>query len=187
MVRQFSAGHADLPLRCLEYGKRLGKGGAIREGLKASSTAFTGYVDADGSTSFREMDHLFSHLGHADGAIGSRWVEGATLEVRQGFVRRAQSRGFNLIVRTLFGLPFSDTQCGAKAFRRVAIAAVLGEIEATGFEFDVELLWRMQRKGFRIEEVPLTWHDMPGSRVGAWDVVRMLAGLVRIRIRAGIS
>ncbi|MDD1719255.1 MAG: glycosyltransferase family 2 protein [Methanoregulaceae archaeon] len=180
-VRQFSSTHPGLPITCLEFPSRLGKGGAIREGLKESRTAFTGYVDADGSTSLREMERLFRHLGHADGAIGSRWVDGATLHVRQGIVRRAQSRGFNLIVRALFAMPFHDTQCGAKVFRKAAVDAVIDMVNATGFEFDVELLWRMRSEGFRIEEVPLAWHDMQGSRVRTRDVLRMFAGLLRVR------
>lgn len=185
VIRGFAGAHPGLALTCLEFPERLGKGGAIRQGLMAGTTPYLGFMDADGSTSVGEMLRLFSHLGHADGAIGSRWVDGATLHVRQGFLRRAQSRGFNLIVRHLFDLPFHDTQCGAKVFRRPAVTAVIGSVAADGFEFDVELLWRLRQQGFLVEEVPLTWHDMPGSRVGPTDVLRMLLGLFRLRMRTG--
>jgi len=52
---------------------------------------------------------------------------------------------------------------------------------STGFEFDVELLWRIQTAGFRIRECPISWHNMGDSRVKRKDVLRMLFGLLRLR------
>ena len=62
--------------------------------------------------------------------------------------------GFNLLIRLLFGLTYNDTQCGAKVFTKTAIDAVLPQMVSTGFEFDVELLWRLQHAGFRIGKFP---------------------------------
>ncbi|MCK7507992.1 MAG: hypothetical protein MZV70_30665 [Desulfobacterales bacterium] len=77
-----------------------------------------GCFDADGSTSMSEMMRLFSHLPGSDGAIGSRWVPAQPLRVRQGILRRMESRAFNLLIRLLFGLNYHDTQCGAKVFTK---------------------------------------------------------------------
>jgi hypothetical protein len=52
---------------------------------------------------------------------------------------------------------------------------------STGFEFDVELLWRIRNLGFSIREHPITWHDRGDSRVRGGDVLRMLSGLLRLR------
>ena len=94
------------------------------------------------------MQRLFSASAAADGAIGSRWVDGSKLTVRQGLLRRLESRGFNLLIRVLFGLSYNDTQCGAKVFKRAAVDAVLPAMVSRGFEFDVELLWRLKRAGY---------------------------------------
>ncbi len=91
-----------------------------------------------------EMKRLFLSLSTADGAIGSRWIDGSTLKVRQSILRQMESRAFNLIIRVLFGLSYHDTQCGAKVFKKSAIDAVLPLMISRGFEFDVELLWRLQ-------------------------------------------
>ena len=140
-------------------------------------------MDADGSTAPAEMARLFSFLADADGAIASRWCPGAVVPVRQGPVRRLQSRAFNLLIRLLFDLPYADTQCGAKVFRSEALGPVLDEMELSGFEFDVELLWRLARRGARVVEVPTVWYDHGGSKVGGGDSMQMLRRLVALRWR----
>ncbi len=139
-------------------------------------------MDADGSTALDQMTVLFDRLGQADGAIGSRWVPGAVLVVKQNLVRRVQSRLFNLTVKVLFGLEYRDTQCGAKVFRREALEAVYPDLRATGFEFDVELLWRLRQKGFAVEEVSIVWENKDASKVGGSDVFGMLTGMLRLRL-----
>jgi len=180
-IGAFAGAHPALRIRCLTYPDRLGKGGGVIAGMKAARTRYVGYMDADNSTSLAEMERLFDRLTAVDGAIGSRWVPGSVLPVRQGFRRRVESRLFNLLVRLLFGLDYQDTQCGAKAFRREALDAVLPSIRSTGFEFDVELLWRLQRCGCRVEEVPITWENREESKVATTDAKAMLSGMIRLR------
>jgi glycosyltransferase involved in cell wall biosynthesis len=181
IVESVAARRADLKIRCLRFGHRLGKGGGVITGLAAAQAPVVGYFDADGSTSLDEMHRLFSLVTDIDGAIGSRWVPGSKLTVRQGLLRRLESRGFNLIIRLLFGLPYHDTQCGAKVFRKEAIDAVLPRMVSRGFEFDVELLWRLRSAGFAIREVPIEWQNKGDSRVKKQDILRMFFGLLSVR------
>jgi dolichol-phosphate mannosyltransferase len=184
-VGRIASGRTDLRIRCLVFDHRLGKGGGVIEGLKAARAPLVGYFDADGSTSISEMMRLFSNLSFSDCAIGSRWVPGSTLRVRQGIMRRMQSRAFNLLIRLLFGLNYSDTQCGAKVFKKAAIDSVLPKMKSRGFEFDVEMLWRLQRAGYTITEVPIAWQNKEDSRVQKRDMIRMLRGLFAIRFNSG--
>ncbi|WP_292365678.1 MULTISPECIES: dolichyl-phosphate beta-glucosyltransferase [unclassified Methanoculleus] len=181
IIGAFADDHPSLSIRCLTFPARLGKGGGVVAGMRAAATPFVGYMDADGSTSLSEMERLFDCLATADGAIGSRWVPGSVLTVRQGFRRRVESRLFNLLVRALFGLDYRDTQCGAKAFRKEALDAVLPFIRSTGFEFDVELLWRLRRGGYRVVEIPITWENRDESKVATSDAKAMLMGMIRLR------
>jgi glycosyltransferase involved in cell wall biosynthesis len=182
LVLEFAGAHPEMNVRCLHRAGRMGKGGAIREGLALASAPLVGYMDADASTSFSQMQGLFSLINGADAVIGSRWVNGAVLERPQGLSRRIESRIFNCIVRLLFGLPFHDTQCGAKVFKKSAIDAVIREMVSSGFEFDVELLWRLKNRGFCIREHPITWRDTSSSNVRGSDGFRMLVNLVRLRL-----
>ncbi len=184
-VRQIAARRQDLLINCLEYDHRLGKGGGVIEGLKAARAPLVGYFDADGSTSISEMQRLFSHLSSSDIAIGSRWVPGSTLRVRQGILRRMESRAFNLLIRILFNLTYNDTQCGAKVFKKSAIDTVLPQMTSRGFEFDVELLWQLQQAGYSVEEVPIIWQNKGDSRVQKRDMILMLKGLFVIRFGLG--
>jgi glycosyltransferase involved in cell wall biosynthesis len=181
VVQKIAAARPDLIIRCLQFQRRLGKGGGIIEGLKAARGSCVGYLDADGSTGMREMMKLFSQLTRYDGAIGSRWVGGAVLKVRQGTFRQMESRVFNLLIRILFGLNFHDTQCGAKAFKKSAIDTVLPHLISTGFEFDVELLWRLKRAGYSVGEFPIEWENTGNSRVQRRDMINMFIGLLKVR------
>ena len=181
VVDRIAALRKDLNIRCLRFDHRLGKGGGVIAGLMAARSPLVGYFDADGSTGIDEMERLFLMLSAADGVIGSRWVQGSTLKVRQSFLRQFESRAFNLLIRILFGLTYHDTQCGAKVFKKSAIDAVLPKIISRGFEFDVELLWRLNRAGFRVIEVPIAWQNKEDSRVRKSDMIRMLSGLFWVR------
>jgi dolichol-phosphate mannosyltransferase len=182
VVEEIARTRTDLNIRCLTFDHRLGKGGGVIAGLTAAQSPLVGFCDADGSTTMSEMMRLFSCIGMNDGAIGSRWVEGSTLKVRQGILRRLESRSFNFLIRCLFGLSFHDTQCGAKVFRKTAIDKILTSMVSRGFEFDVELLWRLRRAGCRVVEVPIEWQNKGDSRVRKRDMMRMVAGLFRVRL-----
>lgn len=187
LVRAFARSHPACRIECREYPARLGKGGGVATGLALAETRYAGFMDADGSTTVREMRRLFAALSkqsggkETDGAIGSRWIEGACVPIRQSMGRQVQSRLFNLFVRLVFGLAYRDTQCGAKVFRTQAVQAVLPSVQSRGFEFDVELLWQMKRQGYTVREVPIRWEDQPDSRVGSTTGFAMLRGLLLVR------
>jgi glycosyltransferase involved in cell wall biosynthesis len=155
-------------LQLIEVAAKIGKGGAIRLGLATGDEDFVGFVDADGSTSATEFERLYT-IARESGAkavIGSRWLRGARVEPRQPFIRRFASRGFNQIVRALFSLNLQDTQCGAKIFQRQAVRSILPELELCDFAADIEILWRLNRAGHSILEIPTVWSDRPtGTKV----------------------
>ena len=166
---------------------RVGKGGAIRAGLKTGNEPYVGFADADGSTSAREFARLFEKCarGGNDGCIGSRWLPGAQVEPRQPLRRRIASRTFNSIARLLFGLPFADTQCGAKVFRRGALQTILGSLEVADFAFDIEVLWRLTEQGSKIAEIPTVWADRAaGTKIRLFTTSwKMLKTILRMRLR----
>jgi dolichol-phosphate mannosyltransferase len=181
VVEEISRTRTDLVIRCLTFSHDTGKGGCVIAGLSAARAPLVGFFNADGSTTITEMERLFSYLLKNDCAIGSRWASGANLTVRQGLLRRLGSRIFNVLIRCLLGLDFHDTQCGAKVFRKSALDSVLPAMVSRGFEFDVELLWRLQKAGCQVVEVPVEWQNTGDSQVRMRDKGRMAAGLFRVR------
>lgn len=157
-----------------------GKGSAVLEGFKRSCAAIIGFMDADCPTPPAEIARLIEKLDDADGAIGSRYLPLSLIASPRDLVRTAASRALNLSVRTLFGLQYRDTQCGAKVFRREAIAPILEQVETTNWLFDLDLLLRAREHGLKIEEVPIIWREERGSHL---DVIGFAPEAVRTLIR----
>jgi glycosyltransferase involved in cell wall biosynthesis len=172
-------------LRIVWIDHAIGKGGAVRAGFLAARAPIVGYVDADGATPPEEIRRLFGLVrGQVAGVIGSRWTQGARVVVAQPFLRRLASRAFNLLVRIFFGLPFHDTQCGAKVFRADAVREIAGALEVANFAFDIDILHALRRRGHNIVEVPTEWRDVDDSRVDLPQASKqMLLALVRLRLR----
>ena len=85
------------------------------------------------------------------------------------------------MTKALFGLPFTDTQCGAKVVRRAVVDQALPLLSSRDFLFDVDLLVTAERLGFRIVEVPTVWLDRDGSHVKAGaDARRMAVSSLRL-------
>lgn len=168
-------------LRLLEFKKKLGKGGALIQGFMAARGSAVGFVDSDESVEPEEFQKLVDTIESEDCAIASRYVEGAEISVPQPLMRMIASRVFNLLVNLLFSLGLKDTQCGAKVFRKQVIKEVLPFIKSKGFEFDVELLWRIKQRGFSIKEVPIAWKHKRGSSFSFSNTPSMFLNLLRLR------
>lgn len=167
--------------RLLDVPRRIGKGGAVKLGFAAAKKGIVGFVDADNSTPPAESWKILRGLLEADVAVGSRALPDSVI-LKQPNYRKVLGIGFNLLVNFLFDLGLADTQCGAKFFSRRA-APVMQSVECNFFEFDVELLWRAKKKGFKIKEVPIVWTDSPNSSVH-WDSVpKMFWGILQLRLR----
>jgi len=166
----------------LNFARRLGKGGAIIHGIRSSNGKLIGFVDADGSVSPQEFNVLIENMEDCDGAIGSRWC-GSPRVVGLSFSRKFWSRVLNLAVKALFGLHFEDTQCGAKVFKREAIRRTIDEIQTSGFAFDVDLLYRLKRRGLRVKEVPIAYRHVNESSVEMKsDILGIALSVIRLRM-----
>jgi glycosyltransferase involved in cell wall biosynthesis len=163
---------------------RLGKGGAVVEGIKAASGDVIGFLDADGSIPPKDALYLFEKLNGCDGVIASRWVDGANILRNEPPTRIIASRCFNLLVRVLFSLPFADTQCGGKFFRHSALKKIIAELGVTDWAFDVELLYLLLRNQNIINEVPISWLHKDGSKLNLWRTSsKMLMSILFLRFK----
>lgn len=170
-------------VKTFEY-PRLGKGGVIAETFKQADADLVGFVDADGATPPRELLRLADAAARVDGAIASRRHPAALLPASRPLARVITSAGFARGVRLLMGLPYRDTQCGAKVLHRRVVRDVLPRLAARDLLFDVDLLAAARDRGWRVVEVPTVWIDQEGSRVSALsDSRRMGTSLLRLWMR----
>jgi len=160
-----------------------GKGYSVRNGLLQAAGDIVMFTDADLSAPMEEAERLIDAINEgADVAIGSRWLDRARQTIHQPLYRQFFGRCFNWITRTVMGLPFKDTQCGFKAFRRPAAQVIfrLQTIERWGF--DPEVLFIARKLKYVICEVPVSWgHDERTRLSYLKDGMKMLQDMARIR------
>lgn len=171
----------DARVRMFSYPK-LGKGGVILETLRRCNGDVIGFVDADCATPPMEFLRLAEAVGEgADVAIATRWHNTAVVPGRRPMARRLESRIFAQVIRTLFGLPYRDTQCGAKVLSREVAQAVVPFLSSRDFLFDVEMLLSARSLGYEVLEIPTVWVDRAGSRLHAGrDGRRMALSALRL-------
>jgi len=171
----------------IRYEKNRGKGFAVKTGLLAAKADVALFSDADLSTPIEEMSKLVDPIikGECDVAFGSRALDRSLIGTRQPWRREQGGRVMNFIIRTMSGLPFSDTQCGFKAFDLVKYRPLLDVMKIDRFGFDVEFLFVANYHKLRLKEIAVRWNDVEGSKVSVFrDTRRMINELSQIRRNA---
>jgi len=165
---------------------RLGKGGVVSETIRHADADYIAFVDADGATPPDELVRLVETCETAgtDVAIASRYHPASVLPAHRRRSRRLTSWAFATAVRRMFGLPYFDTQCGAKVIRRDAAERITPLLSSRDFVFDVDLLSTARTLGYTVAEVPTVWIDQDGSRLSTGrDSLRMAASLALLWAR----
>ncbi len=171
-------------VRVLRNPGNRGKGYSVRHGMLEAQGEWILFTDADLSAPIEELDKLFDAVERqqVEVAIGSRALNRSLIGRRQSWLRENAGRLFNLLMRLATGLPFWDTQCGFKLFRRDAAKAVFSRQTIDGFGFDVEALFLARKFGYRIAEVPVRWNHAEGTKVNLFsDSLRMFTDLLLVR------
>jgi len=151
---------ADARVRVLHRTRKEGLGAAYLAGFEWALER--GYdvlveMDADGSHQPEQLPALLRALATADVALGSRWVPGGSV-VNWPMHRKALSRGGNIYVRVLLGMPIGDATGGFRAYRASALRTLdLQNVASLGYCFQVDLVWRVIRAGLQVVEVPITF------------------------------
>ena len=138
------------PLKVIEIPQR-GKGYALIRGFEEARFDFIGFMDADNPFSFDSILKMIDSLDFYDGVIASKYLKGRAKN-QDFLIRRITSLGGGFISRILFNLKFTDTQAGAKFFRKGVWDKIDKNFICRGFDFDIEFLYKAQRANFKIKE-----------------------------------
>jgi glycosyltransferase involved in cell wall biosynthesis len=184
--REFEGLSTDMA-RVVSYEQNRGKGFAVKTGLLEARADIALFSDADLSTPIEETPKLIEPIkaGKFDVTFGSRALDRSLIGTRQPWRREQGGKVMNLVIRTLSGLPFSDTQCGFKAFNMSKFRPLLDVMSIDRFGFDVEFLFVADHHKLRLAEIPVRWNDVAGSKVSVFrDTRRMISELLQIRSNA---
>lgn len=190
-------------LRALEFAKELelpsnvvksvqlahnrGKGGAVTHGLLHALGKYCLFADADGATKFSDASRLLSWIESQKGpavAIGLRaHLVNSDAVVKRSFIRNFLMYGLHTL-NYVFGIrTIHDTQCGFKLFNRQAIQKIFPFMHTERWIFDVEVLLLAQLQSIPVEEIPVSWTEIDGSKVDlARDSIQMAIDLVVTRM-----
>jgi glycosyltransferase involved in cell wall biosynthesis len=169
----------DSRVRLLHSDSRLGRGKALTRAFQAAEGSIVCYYDVDLATDMSHLATLVAAIGKGyDISTGSRLLPESRIERTGG--RELASRGYNFLVRSVLSSRIYDHQCGFKAFNRDRLLTLLPAVRDNHWFWDTEVLVRAQRAGFRICEIPVTWHQGKKTTVRRNDVWDMGRAVLRL-------
>lgn len=165
---------------------KLGLGTAYIAGFRWAlerDYAFIFQMDADFSHDPSYIPDFFKAVKSSDVVIGSRYRDGRANVVNWPVSRLLLSYFANVYARKVTGLPIWDSTAGYKCWRRKALEAIqLSDVRSNGYAFQIEMVFRAWKHGFRIAEIPIVFVDrLEGEskmskkivREGIWMVWRL--------------
>jgi glycosyltransferase involved in cell wall biosynthesis len=193
LVKSFIKKHKKFHL--LEEPHR-GKAGTVIAGMLKASGDIVLFTDMDQATPITELDKVLPKFEQGyDIAIGSRIG-------RKGYplTRKAMAYGFMILRTLILRLPFRDTQCGFKAFRKEVSREIFKRMQIFNDKarikgasvtagFDLEILYIARKLKFKVAEVTVDWREK-GLRKevrplkDSWDGLR---DLIKVRINATLG
>jgi len=165
---------------------KLGLGTAYLAGFEralADGADLVCTMDADFSHNPRYIPAMVDKIGQGfDLVIGSRYVSGGGASGCT-LPRIALSWGANAFARIMLGLRAHDTTAGFRCYRREVLARMdLAAIKASGYSFLIEMLYRAQRQGWRVGEVPIIFENrrLGASKISRNEILRAMGTVLRM-------
>ncbi len=164
IVKKWSEKNARV--RLVAHERNMGYGAALRTGLAAAEKDLVFLTDGDNQFRLADIEKLFSKIDGCDVVTGYR------IQRRDDARRVIQGRLWTSLNRTLFGLKVRDVDCAFKLFRKKALKDL--RLESNQLLIHAEILARLQRKGFRIEEIGVTHYARTAGKPSATGLSRIL-------------
>ncbi|MFH0773112.1 MAG: glycosyltransferase [bacterium] len=167
----------------ISYRKNKGKGWAIKKGVEVATGTHVVFMDADLSTPPKMLGILNNFIQKKDIIIGTRKNSKATLLHKQPKIRENMGNFFTLLSQTILSVHVSDFTCGFKCFSLKAAKKIFKKQHITRWAFDSESLFLAKKYGYSIEEIPVEWSDVRGTKVQfPQDAISSFIDLLKIRI-----
>jgi glycosyltransferase involved in cell wall biosynthesis len=184
-TRELLPGLAGKYAKLILHEKNLGKGAAIRSGLKETSGDVVIIQDADLEYDPQDYAKLLEPIetGQADVVYGSRFLNKDGFRHAPLRLNRLANRGLTLFSNLLSGFRLSDMETCYKMMRRDIVAKIV--IEENRFGFEPEITAKLAKLKIRILEIPISYsgrtHD-EGKKIGWGDGFRTLYAIVKYNL-----
>ena len=166
-----------------------GKGLAVKTGMLAATGEYRMFLDVDLSMPIEDVAKFIPPLlgEDVDIAISSREGKEANRIGEPGY-RHLMGRVFNTLIRMLILPQYQDSQCGFKCFKAMVVEDLFPLQTVSGWAFDTEILYIANLRGYKVEEIGITWYFDTDSRVKVVrDTIQMIKDtfLIKQNHRAG--
>jgi dolichol-phosphate mannosyltransferase len=117
-------------------------------------------MDADFSHDPASISALMDAMKGADMVIGSRYMNNTVNVVNWPLSRLILSKTASIYTRLITRMPVSDPTSGFKCISAKALRSIaLDRVHSQGYSFQIEIDFRVWKKGFVIHEVPIVFVD----------------------------
>jgi len=194
VLKELAKGRED-HISVYDCAKNGGKAEAVRQGVlhltNDKQLDYIGFLDADLSTNFQDFDDLVQTISGSEFKIvsGSR-IARMGADIHKEGARAIISKTINKIIQTILGMPFRDTQCGAKIMTKDVIEKVFDKKFYTKWLFDVEIFLRMKKvygadkaKSYLCEQPLKRWVHEDGSKLSMKDSFKILGQLFQLAVQ----
>lgn len=175
-------------IKVFSYNLNQGKGFALYYGFKQSQGEIVLFADSDLDLPSENIPVILDNFlkNQADITIGSK--RHPLSLVHYPLIRKILSKGYQIIVKTLFNLNVSDTQVGLKCFKREVLEECFPRIVVKRFAFDLELLVVARSLGFKkIIECPVVLNYNFTSTINFKAISQILVDTMAIFYRKFVT
>lgn len=147
---------------------------------------FIGQMDADFSHNPNDLPKLYQACQEADMAVGSRYCQGVNV-VNWPMGRVLLSYFASKYVRFILGINVFDTTAGFACFRSETLRKInLNKVKLKGYGFQVEMKYRVFKKGLKIVEVPIIFTNryLGESKMNGGIIGEAIFGILNLRIKS---
>ena len=180
---QKKAVHPNISFKLLRHEKNMGKGAAIRTGIKHCSGDIVIIQDADLEYDPSEFYDLIIPIinNKADVVYGSRFPQPLTLK---NFSLHVFGNKVLTFLSNIFsGLRITDMETCYKVFRTEVIKDI--DLKSNRFGFEPEVTAKIAKKGSRIIEIPVSYKSRSyaeGKKIGIKDAIDATWCIIRYNV-----
>ena len=188
LIVQFIKGfksNKKIKIKVIKLKKNLGKGGALKLGIKSAKHDWILTSDIDMSVSlFQFTDWINQKLINEKFFVyfGSRKHERSI--VKKKIFRNILGNIMRFLILTILNINIKDTQCGYKLYKKRIGKLIFSKLKTLDFNHDLEIILLLKAKNIKIKELPVKWIHKNNSSLNIfWDPIKMFLGIFLLKFR----